>query len=776
MTEMLELKIDRCCHRKRHSHYVGGRLPWMLAICCFWGSFVINSVALLGFQSGAETASGSSFPAIDETLPESEQVIIRAVHQSNPRTAYELANALRIMIDLDQIPQARFFLNRLNQLTLNDEQLFQLHEQAGLDFFLELHATEALLPESREFARKVLSATQAVANSPARLDQLVRRISDPDQSVRSTAFRQLRRLGPLAAVELLHAFRDPDRAEEFPYLRGALKAMGDDALEPLLAAARADDLQVQTEAIRALVNFNSTAATETLMRSYLSPQVPRPLQWLALDGLVQSNRVPAEPQEIERLFYQRAYDWMRGKEKFNPTLTGQIELWKWDRNNQQLQADDVPIETASRKVAARLAADLYEINPDDPKHRRLYWLAQLESLKRFSGAAIPVDLNQVLDSIGEIGVIELEQVLIDALKLDLVPAATACCELLGEIGTAELLYSQHSGSDGVSYQNQTTKPRALIAALRTGDRYLQFAALQAIIKLDPERPYPGVSTVLTTAAFLANSDGKQSAMVADRRLEFAQNYAALMQASRINGRAVSSSRQLFDLAVEDPDVTMILISDSLERPSLAEFLTMIRSDIRTRRLPIGILNHQTRNQFMIQRMVENDPLLIAFPPSLETAQISSQVRRLQGITKPWGFNGLDQQIQAAVAAQWIGQLAADREKYHFYDLGSQQNILKQLIYRNGMDDAASQILSKLATPTAQRELLNFISQSSYPIEARQRAATAFADSIQRAGIMLTRQEILNQYDRYNATVAEPEEVQQLFGSVLDAMETRSIDK
>ena len=64
------------------------------------------------------------------------------------------------------------------------------------------------------------------------------------------------------------------------------------------------------------------------------------------------------------------------------------------------------------------------------------------------------------------------------------------------------------------------------------------------------------------------------------------------------------------------------------------------------------------------------------------------------------------------------------------------------------------------------------SHQSVPIDARDEAATAFAQSVQRHGILLTETEILRQYDRYNASKSLDAATQQVLGRLLDTLESR----
>jgi hypothetical protein len=120
----------------------------------------------------------------------------------------------------------------------------------------------------------------------------------------------------------------------------------------------------------------------------------------------------------------------------------------------------------------------------------------------------------------------------------------------------------------------------------------------------------------------------------------------------------------------------------------------------------------------------------------------------------------------------LAKIAADRERYSFYNLGTQQKQLTRLLYLPGFAESASQILASLGTPTAQRELVNFASQSGLPVEEREKAVEAFVRSVKKGGTLLTTDEIQQQYDRYNASKNEPEATQKVLGSILDAIEAR----
>ncbi len=721
------------------------------------------ALALVVFCAFCPATVGQTLepPAIDPSLPEGTQVVLRAVRDANPQTSIELVRALNTMLDLDEYQHAKYYLARVKALNLDDPQRFEVYEVFGSDVFLKLHSIDEVQPEGREFAKQVLNAAHALATSPERLRSHVERLSDQDISARAATIRTLRKLGPEATAEMLATFADPDRQSEFPYVRQALKVMGDDAVPPLLGAARASNLQVQAEAVRALGHYRSSEATDAMMRTYLSPKLPEALRRVALDSLMRTHGTPADPKVVEHRFYERANEFLMGKRLLPQGLSGEVTVWQWDATAKRVRPLKLPTSSAQRLAASQMASDLYEISPHSPQNRALYLLTYLESTKRISGSSSEVAVETIRQHFEGLEVSEVEQALSDAIRLNLYPAATACCEILGQIGAAELVVST------------TDKPRLLVEAIQTGDRHVQAAALEAIQKLDPRQAYVGSSFVFSLAVFMATSEGRGAGLVGDNRSDVAQTYAALLQAARLSGKSASTGQDIFQQAIENPDVEFVVLTDSLHRPDYLELIQQLRKDMRTKRLPIALLTRDTDSTTRVQRLTSSDSLFLTLPMTLEPEHVALQVQRIQALIDPWPVSALDRQRHASLAIEWLAKIASDRANYRFYDLGSRHTELARILYVPGHTESGGRILKQLGTPSAQRELLNFIGQSNFPLEARQAAAQAFVEAIKAGGALLTREEILRQYDRYNASAHEPVEIQQLLGSVLDALEAQA---
>jgi hypothetical protein len=118
---------------------------------------------------------------------------------------------------------------------------------------------------------------------------------------------------------------------------------------------------------------------------------------------------------------------------------------------------------------------------------------------------------------------------------------------------------------------------------------------------------------------------------------------------------------------------------------------------------------------------------------------------------------------------WLAELLARDQP--FYDLRRQSPVIQAVLYQPEMAGRAAAALALLGTPESQRTLVDFASRSSVRIDDRQQAAAAFQQSVSRSGILLTEEEILRQYDRYNASATADADTQQVLGSLLDTLES-----
>jgi hypothetical protein len=171
-----------------------------------------------------------------------------------------------------------------------------------------------------------------------------------------------------------------------------------------------------------------------------------------------------------------------------------------------------------------------------------------------------------------------------------------------------------------------------------------------------------------------------------------------------------------------------------------------------------------------EQFAESDPLVEAFPQPLDITGMSYQGGRLLRLAGR-GLVGYDERLdQAASALEHLDRLASQPQVYGFYDLHRLLPALRDALSTPQLSVQAASVLGKLGAPDAQRALVTLVGQQAMPLAARQAAARAFAEAVQERGVLLTRPEILLQYERYNQSEHMDAGTQQVLGLILDAIE------
>ena len=257
--------------------------------------------------------------------------MIRNTIQSRKiETPVDITKAAEMLVNVGLFDDAKAMLGRLQALKLDDAQLLDLTTQVGSAFFAEIYSRPELQPIGQAVGGDVLRGAQKGLQSPERYDSLLSALSSEDVSARNKAVRQLRTIGEPAVANVLNAFTQDDRVDDFPGLRGALKALAGVLPKPVVAAALANDPQVKLEAIRALENVESKEALSALYLAILAPNQDDLIHSTALEILIKRPGVNIDSAAIETWFHRETAEALRSKG--DPTLVRQpSKIWIWDK-------------------------------------------------------------------------------------------------------------------------------------------------------------------------------------------------------------------------------------------------------------------------------------------------------------------------------------------------------------------------------------------------------------------------------------------------------------
>jgi hypothetical protein len=204
-------------------------------------------------------------------------------------------------------------------------------------------------------------------------------------------------------------------------------------------------------------------------------------------------------------------------------------------------------------------------------------------------------------------------------------------------------------------------------------------------------------------------------------------------------------------------------------PGIRQVLFELRASATTGQIPIAVLAGEGQLE-AAERLAKEHDRTIAVPRLHSKETVGRTVAELIAVAGRDVSSATERDAQARQALDWIQSLLSKNRP--FYELEHAMPVVAASLYRADASEMAIASLTKLGTPESQRTLLDFASQTTLPSPQRLQAAAAFRTSVDANGVLLRTDEILAQYDRYNASARADAQTQQILGSLLDAIESR----
>jgi hypothetical protein len=202
---------------------------------------------------------------------------------------------------------------------------------------------------------------------------------------------------------------------------------------------------------------------------------------------------------------------------------------------------------------------------------------------------------------------------------------------------------------------------------------------------------------------------------------------------------------------------------------MGEVAYQLRTADRTAGVPILIASSVPRLP-AAQRIVANDPLVLAAPRPHGPGALAGLVEQTIALTARPLAPKEERTAQAAQALIWLAALLTNGAPYD--ELERDAALVNRTLFNPDLAGPSLAVLAALGTAASQTALLDYASAHTLSIEARRTAAAAFATSVSRHGLHLTRDEVLRQYDRYNASETADADTQQVLGQILDVLEQK----
>jgi hypothetical protein len=664
------------------------------------------------------------------------------------------------LIDLGRNDVAALLLPELTTAELDDPARALLVRQLGAARFMQLMRLDAPgagdaspLPGARDFAQECLDAAAAEAADPARIANIIAQLSAPTEEARYAARVDLRATGEagiVAAMTALAKSADPEARGRLIEALGDLRPTLD---APLLAALAESGGQMRADAAEMAGRLRIRAALPWLSVLAVSTEDPTvaAASQAALRRLGLPQPTPEEAQELVR----RELAAMDAAPAIGANDTAEAWWW-WDAATMAPVHAEFPPRQRRILARARLAQALGDAGGVDVADRRVAIVEGLEAAQLL-GHEPPAASQEELAAATPA---ELSAMLAAAVEHERFAAAARLAGEIGARGDASVL----STADG--------RPGPLAAAIASPVRELRFAALAAVMQLNPTQTFPGASQVAKALWFFAAGGGDPAVVVAAPVFPQASNWAGQLRGLGYEATPAATGRNALIAAFDPaaaPRLALVMLDSDISYPVMREVVFQLRSSARTAEVPI-LLASSTGQFAAAERIAAHDPLIRAVPRPRDDAALADDATRTLALS-PHPLPEKAVRTQQAVAAlDWLAQLLAVDAPYD--ELRRDGALVGRTLFVPELAEPSIRVLGALGTADSQAALADYASTQSFAIESRRAAAAALAGSFKRFGIQLTRDQVRRQYDRYNASETADADTQQLLGGILDALETK----
>ena len=714
-------------------------------------SKTLLGLACLQIMADARFATAQDEPVIEETNPAVLQIIA-----SDPATLVGKLRKVDQLLALDRPDLAKQYLQQIKEQPPNGQELVQAHRSLGTSFFLSLLNDDRISSDAIPLVRSVLKAGNESARNPRRISALTKQmIEDPSVRRRRAAFDELRRLPNLAVVSLVPYLRQATE-EHRVRARAAMVGMSTD-IEPALVGLlrECEDTDLQREAILVLGQIRSFQALPMIATIFHNSEQNSELREACIAVFERiSGELPSRAESISLLTDTVASQLTASGAVVNSGAQD-VTSWGWNDDTGELEARNMSARDAAAISAHGLARALVSIDPSRDS-QLLYSLAELHAVKRTQsqGQALRFGAPQTHARAVSLSASDLLSILHRSLELNLSAGSIATCDLLAEA------FGKTESEDGSSLWEPLTK------AVTNPDRRVRMAAAEAIMAMSPNRDFPGSRQFVRQVRYAASSQGIRRALVAGpSRVEIDRLAGLVTSLGYTVDRAVTGG-QVAGLAAANPDYEFVLLRSSLHSPPVNEVVQRLRQQPFAALLPVAVLSEET--PFL---KTDRIPLMSTYLIPATSDVMRRVVSELLATSPAFHVSAEARLEQARLALNWIERFTAKPREFPYVDPLEFESLAVTALRTPHLHDIASVILGNLATPHAQRALVDFAGNSLQPLEARQVALGSFRSAVDRRGVQLTTQQVRQQYDSYNRAAASVEETRDVMGEILNTIES-----
>jgi CheY-like chemotaxis protein len=637
------------------------------------------------------------------------QVPGRDAFAREPKTPLETWEVVSYLIRVGQPDQAAPYIKKFLDLNPDDAAMLEVRDTYGVGSILALSDYPETRPFAKTLADRLAQASIRMATDPERMDRAIVGLSKSREE-QAVAVDRLRQAGSYAIPPWLRALNvaglDPSVRTPVAENLGRLDR---NAVPALIAALDSPDGALVGDVCRALGQIGDPRAIPALtyLTARTKPDSPARSQAavaiLQITGrdFVSQARTPVRVLADEaRKYHNHAYRFPGDP----------IVLWLWDDAAKVPAPVQVPVRDAEGILGLRAAKEALDLDPTDVEAK----VTQLSlGLDRDPAAWRAAAL--------EAGPSILSKVLRRAVAEKRNDLASTVAPILGLLANRNDLLI-------------TDRPNPLVDALISGDRRTQFASAEAIVKLDPRRPFPGSSRLVPVLSRFLTAQPTPRALVIDGNAERASQTTGYLRALGYDARTAPTGAQGFTEAADSADIELIAVDpNTMNDPwDLTEILGNLKADPRTSGIPVFLVGPlDIQNQFASK--LESFPDVKFLVTPAETTLLKGQLDRAFASLGVRPLSAADRADFAKRSASLLAQIARSPGSPFEADLPTAEPSLSLALNGGTAAIEAAEALGDIPGTDSQRTLADVALDPSKPAPVRLATAGQLGRNIRRFG-------------------------------------------
>lgn len=734
---------------------------------------------------------------------------VEAILATNPKTAQELVRCGKLIAGLRRMEIAKSLFKKAVAAKPTDAEIYEMVMEHGQRFFATLAKDPRYAPEGTALGEMVLQSMDRRFEDEAVIKAVIKRLWDADMTARRQAKTELQGKSSVSLPVLLASLTDPQMKNGRAEIEAMLLTFGEKTTSAISAVLDSENAALKIACIRVLAMQAAQQNRQAAGNLFLAAagqdkesEAVRKSAYDTLGSLLQKDfskpsarRMVDEAIMAELLRLSQQLNRMRAEEK---TDISTVLVWRWDEETKRPVPSVKSSEEALSLNCYRFAKALWKTRPESPLAKREYLKNTLEQTIFTRGIQSEKLLQtpEFKEIMKHFSPADVETLLIFCLHEKAYTAAFGAAVILGEIGNEGFLVPREFRNVSAEKKSMTLALSPIVIALNTPSRNVRFAAMEAIMKWDPKKPYSGSQLFIDNLAWFLSTSGKPRVLVTGGGSTDAGILGGRFLSFGYYADAADSGREAIIKCQHSSDFVFLLISMETRNPSPDFLVQSIRQDAKMADIPI-IFVARSEDFREAERLSEKTSRSVWIPrPSCEAdVELTLKlVARLQGFSPATDLQRLEEtrkcllwteKIVAAHRGGWMQKISPTAVKYaagteisentppparDIYDISKLQTPVMNLTAISAYTSEVAAVLAWLGTPASQVMLANFASSGTQDFDLRKKCVLALLTSVDHFGILMSGPEVAKQYDIYNGTSPRDKESRIIRDAILTVLE------